>query len=84
MASRRRYQDREAKLCGNMSEVILIKKYQCEACGMLSALSPVADAAMIRRDCPVCKEATTHHAVQVNQAQADSMATIERQLTEQQ
>lgn len=66
-----------------MSGVILVKKYQCEGCGMLSARSPVAEAVMIRRDCPVCKEVTSHHAVEVNQAQADIMASIERQLKEQ-
>ncbi len=49
-----------------MSGVILVKKYQCEGCGMLSARSPVAEAVMIRRDCPVCKEVTSHHAVEVN------------------
>ena len=66
-----------------MSEVILVKKYQCEVCGTLSARSPVTEAMMIRRDCPVCKEATTHHAVVVNQVHADIIASIERQLKEQ-
>ena len=66
-----------------MSEVILVKKYQCEACGMLSAHTPVSEAMMIRRDCPVCKEATAHHAVLVDQVQADISASIERQLKEQ-
>jgi len=66
-----------------MSEVILVKKFQCEVCGMLSADSPVTEAMIIRRDCPVCKEATTHHAVVVNQAHADINASIERQLKEQ-
>ena len=66
-----------------MSEVILVKKYQCEGCGMLSARSPVAEAVKIRRDCPVCKEATTHYAVEVNQAHAEVDASIERQLKEQ-
>jgi ribosomal protein L44E len=66
-----------------MSKVILVAKYQCEGCGMLSARSPEAKALMIRRDCPVCKESTTHHAVQVDQFQADIMASIEHQLKEQ-
>lgn len=66
-----------------MSQVILVKKYQCEVCGMLSARSPVTEAMMIRRDCPVCKEDTTHHPVVVNQVQADIFASIEHQLKEQ-
>ena len=66
-----------------MSEAILVRKYQCEVCGMLSASSPVTEARMIRRDCPVCKEATTHQAVVVNQDHADINASIERQLKEQ-
>lgn len=66
-----------------MSEVILVKKYQCDECGMLSDHSPVTEAVMIRRDCPVCKEVTTHHAVVVDQAHADILAGIERQLKEQ-
>jgi rubredoxin len=66
-----------------MSEVALVKKYQCELCGMLGADLPVTEAMTIRRDCPVCKESTTHHAVVVNQAHADVIASIERQLKEQ-
>ena len=66
-----------------MGEVDLVKKYQCEECGMLSADSPITPAVVIRRDCPVCKEITNHHAVEVNQADSDSSANIERQLKEQ-
>jgi len=79
----RRYQEQGDEGGGSMSEVILVKKCQCEVCGMLSARSPVTEAVMIRRDCPVCKEATTHHAVVVNQAHADINANIERQFKEQ-
>ncbi len=66
-----------------MGELILVKKYQCEGCGILSAVSPLPVAAMIRRDCPVCKEITTHHSVMVNQAHAEVDDKIERQLNEQ-
>jgi ribosomal protein L44E len=66
-----------------MSEVILVKKYQCEECGMLSDHSPVRETTTIRRECPVCKETTTHHAVMANQVQADISASIERQLKKQ-
>jgi hypothetical protein len=66
-----------------MGEVILVKKYQCEVCGMLSACSPASEATMIRRDCSVCKEATAHYAVVVDQGQADISASMERQLKEQ-
>ena len=66
-----------------MSEAILVRKYQCEVCGMLSDSSPVTEARMIRQDCPVCKETTTHQAVVVNQDHADINASIERQLKEQ-
>lgn len=66
-----------------MSEAILVKKYQCEGCGIFSTRSPITEVVMVRRDCPVCKEATTHHAVTVNQAHADIFASIERQLKEQ-
>ena len=60
----------------SMSQVGLVKKYQCEVCGMLSARLRSPKTMMIRRDCPVCKEATTHHAVVVNQVQADIFAIL--------
>lgn len=66
-----------------MSEAILVKKYQCEECGMLSATSSISEATTSRRECPVCKETTTHQAVVVNQDQAEISASIERQLKEQ-
>jgi len=66
-----------------MGEMDLVRKYQCDECGMLSDRSMVTETMMIRRDCPVCKEATIHRAVVVNQVDADSMANIERQLKEQ-
>jgi hypothetical protein len=66
-----------------MSDVILVKKYQCEECGMFSAASSVTEATTSRRECPVCKEITTHQAVMVNQDQADISTSIERQLKEQ-
>lgn len=66
-----------------MNEAILVKKCQCDECGMLSAASSVTEATTIRRECPVCKEITVHQAVVVNQDQADISASIERQLKEQ-
>jgi hypothetical protein len=66
-----------------MGGMDLVRKYQCDECGMFSDRSAVTETMTIRRDCPVCKEATTHYAVEVDQAQADTMANIERQLKEQ-
>ncbi len=66
-----------------MEDVDRVKKYQCDGCGMLSDRSAVTETMTIRRDCPVCKEATTHRAVEVDQAQADIMASIEGQLKRQ-
>ena len=58
-----------------MGEMDLVRKYQCDECGMLSDRSMATEIKVIQLDCPVCKEATIHRAVAVND--------IERQLKEQ-